>query len=309
MKNIGILTGSKSESHLTSVVNLELSNLEYNVFDIKLSVNSIIGSYILTEKAINLNCLNFVLAVGDRTEQIGGVLAAYQNKIPIGHLYAGDLNSFTTFDDIHRHIITLYSDIQMCSSGNSVFNVINLKKSINSNPKVYLVGATHFDYLKKNNLYKDINISLPFTANKQYSVILLNSETKGNNTNLINELDICLTSCITDNFVIVKSNEDDFLELQVEYILKKHNLNILLAPIRFKHKDFLSLIANCEHFITNSSSAIYEAPQLLKPHQIINIGNRNKDRTPVKTIAHTGNASLRVAMAIDKYLKETKEVN
>lgn len=42
--------------------------------------------------------------------------------------------------------------------------------------------------------------------------------------------------------------------------------------------EFLGLLKNCQRFITNSSSAIYEAPHFLKHEQIIHIGDRNKNR-------------------------------
>lgn len=52
----------------------------------------------------------------------------------------------------------------------------------------------------------------------------------------------------------------------------KTELPSLLRP------KFLGLLKNCENFITNSSCEYYEAPFFLKPHQIIHIGERNKER-------------------------------
>jgi len=63
---------------------------------------------------------------------------------------------------------------------------------------------------------------------------------------------------------------------------------------------FLGLLKNCKRFITNSSSAIYEAPYFLKPEQIIMIGQRNRNRPKVDC---QPGGSDRIVKAIQEYLE------
>jgi hypothetical protein len=104
---------------------------------INIEQNNIPASYKTTINCIRKFEFDFILAVADRPEQVGSVLAAFHNKIPIGHLYAGDHNTIsneiTTFDDIHRHVISLYSNIQFCSCADSKNNG-NWNGGISFNP-------------------------------------------------------------------------------------------------------------------------------------------------------------------------------
>ena len=107
-KSIGILTACESERHLSEPVYDELKKYGMQPYFIALTQNNIVNSYHKANYCFEQYKYDFILAVADRPEQIGGVLAAFHNKIPIGHLYAGDYNTVATFDDKHRHAITLY---------------------------------------------------------------------------------------------------------------------------------------------------------------------------------------------------------
>lgn len=306
--NIGILTGCQSDKHLSIPVYNELKLLGMQPYFITLTQNNIIDSYHHSNYCFEQFKYNFVLAVGDRQEQIGGVLAAFQNNIPVGHLYSGDLNTGVS-DDIHRAAITLYSNIQFCSCMESTENTIRLMRSAGLVPDANYVGATHLD---GKNIEEIKANEYGLHTYKPYILILINSENKGDDDKLIEETLSKLEYFFPDKhpckfrFNIAKGNNDnENIETKLfTEIMKKTDGSINMVRVnRINHDLFLSLIANSYMFVTNSSSSVYEAPVLLDNSKIIHIGNRNKNRTKISDLAHDGLASNRVANLIKTFLE------
>ncbi|KKK55505.1 hypothetical protein LCGC14_3073890, partial [marine sediment metagenome] len=67
------------------------------------------------------------------------------------------------------------------------------------------------------------------------------------------------------------------------------------------------LLKNCERFITNSSAAYYEAPHFLREEQIIMVGARNKNRTPVLTNNKGTPASELILKHLKNYWRNKNE--
>lgn len=322
---IGILSSCSSERHLIVPVIAELNKLGIETRTIEIPQNDIKESYDEVNRVLNdatgHSKVKFILAVGDRPEQIGGVLAAFNNRIPIGHLYAGDHNTVATFDDIHRHSITLYSQIQFCSNEESTNNVHKIMRSAGLEPNPYTVGATHFDWINLLNIkrkYRDWKFNFP---NEKCGFILvsINSETYGNDNKLKAEVLSTARHYSNRHFVQVRGNGDNHVDnhIFVSYLhAKAVRLSLPLDPTNVKlegavdviyldrvdHDMYLYLMMMCRAFITNSSAAIYEAPYLLRPDQIVMVGRRNKGRTPVPLAAHDGKASNRIANEIKRFL-------
>ena len=296
MTVIGILTGCQSDKHLSIPVYDEIKLLGMQPYFINLTQNNIIDSYHVANYVFK-SSFDFILAVGDRAEQIGGVLAAFQNKIPIGHLYSGDLNTGVS-DDIHRAAITLYSNIQFCSCMESTENTIKLMRAAGLVPDANYVSATHFDNIDLNKLIK-YNVDI-----EPYALISINSEMENTDEKLIEEtLTVALSCAYPINYLISEGNKDN---KKIEDILfkelSKQDCVVVKQP-RVDHTTYLSQIKHCRYFITNSSSVTYEAPFLMNPDNILMVGKRNKDRTRITDLAHDGKASQRVANLIKTFLE------
>jgi len=164
--------------------------------------------------------------------------------------------SITTLDDVNRYCITLWSDIAFCEDELSYRVVFEMYKSISKPIEVYNVGITHMD---------DLEIDERLVPKEPYDLVLINP------TTFIDEI----PSYITDKkTIVIGANPDIPFN---KGFRDKADYDNLPRP------QFLGLLKNCKRFITNSSSAYYEAPYFLKPEQIILIGNRNKNRsTPTK---------------------------
>lgn len=306
---IGILSASVSERHLSQPVLDELNKLGLDAEIIHIPAQNIIESYDIVNRRINDFTghpkLKFILAVADRPEQMGGVLAAFQNRAPIGHLYAGDHNTIATFDDIHRHAITLYSQIQFCSNEESAANVRILMRNAGLESNAHTVGATHFNGIDMNKIlsqYHDWRFNFP---NEMGSFVLvsINSETMGDDEKLKDEILEKLDNYRDCPVVQVRGNEDcRHIDNTIFVRAKSEHVDVFYLD-RMQHDMYIYLMMMCRAFITNSSAAIYEAPHLLADDQIVMVGQRNKGRTKVPGEAHDGKASKRVAELIKGYLE------
>lgn len=250
---------------------------------------------------------DLILCVGDRTEMAAAARAAFDNHIPIGHVYAGalgDTEQKTTLDDVNRFVISLYAKICFCEDYISTLRVadlwsivgktnINLDKFEYEKIGIYEVGITHMD-----DLITDESKVPP----KPYDLVLYNPITikimnKGYN-NYSELLDLVLKG-----YLLPDSVERTIISIgpNPDSNLFKNKINYTYNTL--PHAQFLGLLKNCTRFITNSSAGYYEAPFFLKKEQIVWVGLRNNKRREYRRL-ETG-ASDKIVKILKVYLKST----
>lgn len=136
-----IPVGCRSDYNLTR-------GLRNNIKDalmIELDPSSFGTSYIKVLEALENYKVECIIITGDRWEMLAACISAFENCIPIAHLYAGVKNSFATHDDIFRHMITLMSDIQLVENQKCAKTVKRLCNAIGKKPNIHVVGITHLD--------------------------------------------------------------------------------------------------------------------------------------------------------------------
>lgn len=201
---------------------------------------------------------DYILAVGDRKETFDFVLERYRENKKIIHLWAGEISQ-GTHDEVYRHAMTLMSDIQLCTNNEAKQRVKNLCMSVDKKYFVVTVGNVMLD-----NMEIDESIVPP----RKYDLILYNPPTrlsKGKIKMELNEID----EIKEPEYICIEPNGDNNSNLVAEEFLINDT---------FPRSQFLGLLKNCNRFITNSSSAYYEAPFLIDEEKIIIIGERNKER-------------------------------
>ncbi len=206
---------------------------------------------------------DFILITGDRVEMCAAACAAFHNNIKIGQLYAGVTNdTVANYDDINRHVITLWSDIQFCENVKARSQIEALLHSIKE-PDCHVIGITHLDDLEINEGKVPEGLS--------YNLILYNTPTKLDSQDDAKEM----VQYLNGYTILVSGNPDGDEESVFSPMVDEFYIDL-------PRSQFLGLLKNCSRFITNSSSAIYEAPYFLKPEQIIMIGDRNRNRPKVE---------------------------
>ena len=317
MFNILIPQGCRSDTGLSDPIIKRLQKEKWcNIKVIQLEPQNFISSYQLTDISCKAN--NYIgiydqekprilLATGDRVEMCAAACAAFHNKIPIAHFYAGIVNDpITTFDDVDRHCITLWSDIQFCESEEAhqrtcyLLASVGLQKKLNS----HVVGVSHLDDVNFDTslIYCDkINIDESLCPTKtdwvtqtfpiiSYDLILYNTPPLIEKHKDIRELNHTVNVGHYD--ILIRGNPDGDSDIELEDYDEIYD--------NLPRPQFLGLLKNCQRFITNSSAAIYEAPHFIKPEQIVWVGDRNRNRArgPFQT-----GASDKIIAILKEYLK------
>lgn len=229
----------------------------------------------------------------DRYEMVFATLAAYHLNIPVAQMHAGDISE-GTWDDITRHAISLYSTIHFCNGKRSMERVKHLLQSINKQTAyVFDVGSTAFD---------DIEVDTSVVPAFPYNLVLYNIPTK--HPELISKELRFIERFIDDTgfkSVWILPSDRVFTEEVISTVEKLRLQGRIVHYINLPRSQFLALIKNCQYFIGNSSSMIYEAPAFIRKEQIIHVGLRNKGRETIKIRI---GGSERIAEIIDKYFQK-----
>jgi UDP-N-acetylglucosamine 2-epimerase len=249
----------------------------------------------------DLESANYVMAVGDRWETYKFVFDCWQSGKKIIHLWAGECTPGCD-DEIHRHAMTLMSDMQLCTNEHAQKRVEALCKVGGKEPNVYVVGNIMMENIELNDSVLAENGLVP----GEYDIILYNPF-RGH---IIEDLAQIQEVLFEKEVIHLKKGENKesgfktpFLWLRPntdrgsEFILHYIGTRYALSPAQPRPK-FLSLIKNCRYFITNSSCAHYEAPFLIKKKQIIQIGLRNAERESKYAKMDIPNASENVIKAL-----------
>jgi len=228
---------------------------------------------------------DYILACGDRKETFDFVLERFRENRKIVHLWAGEISQ-GTHDEVYRHAMTIMSMMQLCTNDKAKDRVERICAAIDKTPNCVVVGNIMLDNLETD------ESAVP---GEDYDLILYNPPTNLSPSGIQAELDQILAMA-TGNFIWVAPNGDSGSDLVDQYTTIKN----LPRPI------FLGLLKRCKRFISNSSCVFYEAPFLLEPEQIVQIGERNESRESGDADMEIENASENVKQALDK-LAETKD--
>jgi UDP-N-acetylglucosamine 2-epimerase len=232
-------------------------------------------AYLQAHKALLAQGTDLLLVTGDRVEMTAAACAGFNNHVKIAHLYAGTGNNIATLDDVNRHVITLWSEIQFCESMTAAARVTALRKVAGlPHSQVFIVGITHLD---------DLELDDSLVPKQPYDLVLYNPPTyclPQEQKTLIERDTMGIRKLLDEGgrfWIIIGPNPDSGNEMIVRGIREEGGtMGQMYETI--PRVQFLGLLRGCKKFITNSSAGIYEAPHFLKPEQIVMIGERNRDR-------------------------------
>lgn len=235
---------------------------------IQLETANFLKSYKICQDLFDKSQYDLVLVIGDRIEAMAFGICAFLNNQKIIHLGSGILNkSIATYDDIMRHNICLLSDIQLVEDINCfkvTHDLLDIIKKTNHH--IHIIGNLYAEGLD------DIDTS--YVPDEPYDLILINYETLSSDKENYENYKQAVDSVKEKQAIYIGGNPDG--KFGGVYINNDYNLKYY---DNLPRSQFLGLLSKCSRFISNSSSIYTEAPYYLKPEQIIQIGDRNKDRT------------------------------
>lgn len=215
---------------------------------------------------------DMMLILGDRYEILSAALAAHLLRIPIAHIAGGDVTE-GSYDDAMRDCISRMASIHFVTSTSAMARLTHMGCK-----NVHLVGNPGIDYIRN----FEWRWTRPFAD--PYVVINYQAETLdgADVRKVFSEI------AETPKRVWIRPNPDrgsDDINALISIFKQPEDVVYDFLP----HDKYLNLLAHCEELIGNSSSMLYEAPELgIKTRMI---GNRQKGRT---LPWGDGNASKRI---------------
>ena len=219
----------------------------------------------------NIEKCTGAIVIGDRREIMFASLALFVKGVPIIQLAAGDLSDkISLVDDYFRHLITILSSVQVGFTENSRKKSNSILENLNLIP-----NGEYFP----NPTLSDISINSNFISQDGcYDLILVHPQSLSEKETQSDASKIEKMIDTSKRNIIIRGNKDRNYKILYELwenLSLKSNIEVY---DNLEKSEFISILAGCDRFITNSSCAFYEAPMFLDPDQIIHIGKRNKNR-------------------------------
>jgi len=247
---------------------------------------------------------NLVVLLGDRFETFAAAVAAFMLKIPVAHLYGGELTE-GAYDDSLRHAITKFSMLHFTSTNEYSQRVVQLGESPD---RVYNVGYLNVDNIKNTNFVsrESLESEMKFRLGAVNAIVTFHPVTLEGNTSeaQLKQLFAALDDFEQMRIIFTKPNAD----ANGKIISRMIDDYVMANPTRcaaFKslgRLNYLSLLKHVDVVIGNSSSGISEVPLFGRP--TVNIGDRQKGRIRAQSVIDCGPVKDLIVCAIDKALSD-----
>ena len=204
---------------------------------------------------------DLILILGDRYEILAAATAAHLLRVPIAHIGGGDVTE-GSYDDAMRDSISRMATVHFVTSTSAMARLSHMGLR-----NIHLVGNPGIDYIRNAAWKMERPIAEP------YVVVSYQAET------IDGTIDMDLLFSPDKHNVVIRPNPDrgsDAINRMIDNTAGA-------IPERFTvydflpYPEFLNLIFHCEEFIGNSSSMLYEAPELGIKTKMI--GKRQRGRT------------------------------
>lgn len=243
---------------------------------------------------------DMLVLLGDRFEILAMAQAALVSRTPIAHLFGGDTTE-GAFDESIRHAITKMAHVHFVSHEDSARRV----RQLGENPQhVHLVGSTGIDQIKRLRLLdrSELEAELNFRFLKRNLLVTFHPATLDSEKPELQfgELLAALDRLGPEVGVIfTKPNADTSGRILIKMIddfCHKHphaKAYTSLGQLRY-----LSVMAQVDAVVGNSSSGLYEAPSFKVP--TVNIGDRQKGRLQATSVINCAVESSAIESGIRK---------
>ena len=204
---------------------------------------------------------DLMLILGDRFEILAAATAAHLQRVPIAHIGGGDVTE-GSYDDAMRDCISRMATVHFVTSTSAMARLSHLGLR-----NVHLVGNPGIDYIRRFVWKSERPIADP------YVVVSYQAETIDG----VVDTDSVIQAIGNRYAVWILPNPDRGNDAIRDVAIGCSLTGRVMAAESYAHDKFLNLLAHCDEFIGNSSSMLYEAPELgIKTRMI---GKRQRGRT------------------------------
>jgi len=281
----------------------------------QITKNSLIG----IERILKKERPNMVLVQGDTTTTFAGALAAFYQKIKIGHIEAGlrTNNKYYPFpEEINRHLTSVLTDLYFAPTAQSCKNLLSegVKRK-----DIFICGNTVIDSLflmiKKNHIFTE-----PLLRDKKIfgkKIILVTVHRRENWGEPLKEICQALIKLLdehSDLFVIIPLHKNPEIRKTVSHILKDRRDVLLLDTLDYG--DMINLMSKTYIILTDSGGIQEEAPSLGKPIFVLRDETERPEAVEAGVVKLIGTNKERIVSEVnliltnkDKYMEMTKRIN
>jgi GDP/UDP-N,N'-diacetylbacillosamine 2-epimerase (hydrolysing) len=242
---------------------------------------------------------DIILLLGDRYEILSAAIASMFAKIPIVHLYGGEITQ-GAIDEGIRHAITKLSHFHFVANDVYRNRVIQLGESPEN---VFNVGGLGVDAMTKIVLMSkaELEIELNFLFKKKNLLITFHPETISaqSSSDQLEELLSALSELTNTKLIFTMPNADPdsrAIYQTLNTFVATHPDAVLFNSLG--QLKYFSCMALVDCVVGNSSSGIAETPSFKIP--TINIGDRQKGRMKARSIIDCETKKNHITAAIQK---------
>ncbi|NCX94247.1 MAG: UDP-N-acetylglucosamine 2-epimerase (hydrolyzing), partial [Gammaproteobacteria bacterium] len=240
---------------------------------------------------------DLIVIHGDRVEALAGATVGSLNNILVAHVEGGEVSG--TVDELLRHATTKLSHLHFVSNEQARRRLLQMGEP---SPSIFVIGSPELDIMTGPHLPSFHTVAAHYEIDylpQEYAVAVFHPVTTEIDT-MAEHAKAFVEALIESgkNYVVIHPNNDAGGELILQsYAALQGNPHFLLYPsMRFEY--FLSLMKHAQFMIGNSSAGVREMPVYGLPS--INIGTRQHNRSPAKTIIHCGYEKSDILKAIHK---------
>ena len=251
-----------------------------------------------------------ILVHGDTSTTFAGALAAFYNKVKIGHVEAGlrTYDKYSPFpEEMNRCLTGVLADFHFSPT---VKNKNNLLKENVSEDKIYITGNTVIDALKstvkKDYVFNDENLrKIDFSKER---IILVTAHRRENLGEPLKNICYALKE-IADTYkdvrIVYPVHLNPAVREVVFDILGNHDRISLIDPVNVD--DLHNAISRCFMVMTDSGGLQEEAPSLAKPVIVLRKETERPEAVEAGTVVIAGVEKDDILSIAKKLLEDKAE--
>lgn len=299
--------------HLSSGFGSTYRQIEADGFAIDAKVEMLLAgdTSVSIAKSIGIGVIGFadafdrlkpdiVVILGDRFESFAAAQAALIARIPIAHIAGGDVTE-GAYDEAIRHSITKMAHVHLVTNAEAARRVRQLGEDPSA---IVITGSPGLDYIKRATLLtrEEVERVLGFQFKKRNLLATFHPVTLDGlaTAEQFGQLLAALDELGEDVGVVMThpnaDNDNHVIKEMIESYVASHG-NAKAFP-SLGSRVYLSVMAQVDAVVGNSSSGLYEAPFLRK--SAVNIGDRQKGRLQARSVINARPDSADIVHAIRK---------
>lgn len=296
------------------------SDYDLNIMEQGQSLSNITNNSLLgIEKILIKEKPSMVLVQGDTTTTFTGALAAFYQKIKIGHIEAGlrTNNKYYPFpEEVNRHLTSVLTDLHFTPTRQSCNNLLSegVKRE-----DIFISGNTVIDSLllmtKENHIFRE-----PLLKDKKIfekKIILVTMHRRENWGEPLKEVCQAINKIIDkhiDISVIFPLHKNPEIRRNVKEILENKKDILLLDALDYD--DMVNLMSRSYLILTDSGGIQEESPSLGKPVLVLRDETERPEAVEAGVVKLVGTDKERVYNEVetllnsrDKYMEMSKSIS